>query len=265
MQEMEIYGGKLTFNDGSHRYFFNGEAVPGVTTILSRLSKPALIQWAADMAVQHIERNALSTEEGYLVSDDCLIGAKTAHRVVRDTAADIGTAVHDYASKVLIGDAWEPATTDMETQARGAFDRWLAEHKVEPVELERMVFSKYNWFAGRTDFYGVIDGRKATLDFKTSSAIYVEHWLQATAYDIALCEELGGEPTDRWVVRLDKNTGAFDAQKRAPNIDHNAAFLSAVGLHRAMGAIEKAERELAPRKPRKAKAADDRTEAAVSG
>lgn len=259
---MVIYGKELSFKDTTHRYTWDGRSVPGVTTILGRMAKPALIQWAADMAVEHIERNAGSHAGELVVSRDLLAGARIAHRTIRDTAADIGTAVHAYADALLTGKPPEASTSEPETLGRKAFDKFLAEHRVEPIATERMVFSLNNWYAGRTDLFAKIDGKKATLDFKTSKAIYVEHWLQATAYDIALDEETGQGPTIRWVVHLDKATGRFDAQFRPHCIEHNAAFLSAVGLHRALGEIEREERAAKPKKGRKADAGD---QAAVSG
>src|SRR5678810_1480875 len=52
-----FYGRMLTYHHGRHMYFWDGQHVPSVTTIIKRLDKPGLIQWAADMAVDHIKQH----------------------------------------------------------------------------------------------------------------------------------------------------------------------------------------------------------------
>jgi len=38
-----IYGKEFAFDEKEHAYFFDGAPVPGVTTILSCINKPALM------------------------------------------------------------------------------------------------------------------------------------------------------------------------------------------------------------------------------
>ena len=44
----------LKFYDASHRYKLDGEWVPGVTTILGVLNKPALTKWAASQVAEYV-------------------------------------------------------------------------------------------------------------------------------------------------------------------------------------------------------------------
>ena len=41
-----IYGQELAFDEEKHAYTWGGEFVPGVTSILSCIAKPALMPWA---------------------------------------------------------------------------------------------------------------------------------------------------------------------------------------------------------------------------
>ena len=42
------------FDEEKHRYYLDGKQMTGVTTILGVLAKPALIQWAANMAIDSV-------------------------------------------------------------------------------------------------------------------------------------------------------------------------------------------------------------------
>ena len=48
-----IFGQELTFDADAHAYTWGGAFVPGVTSILSVIGKPALVPWAAGMAADH--------------------------------------------------------------------------------------------------------------------------------------------------------------------------------------------------------------------
>jgi hypothetical protein len=231
-----FYGKPLQFEPGRHRYVWGGEPIPSVTTILGRLAKPALIQWAADQTVKHIQAVGDISPEGLAV-------ARLAHLRTKKEAAGIGTSVHTYAEARLRGDGAVAMPAD-EQAAAGcrAFEDWARQHDVAPIVLERRVLSARHGFAGTADFWGHIDGGLAILDFKTSSAIWPEHWLQTAAYEIAIREELGLEHADitRWIIRLDKATGAFEARSRQRSEIDTEAFTSLANVHRLMRQAEKA-------------------------
>lgn len=231
-----LYGKPLVFKERQHRYFWDGKPVPSVTTILNRLAKPALIQWAADCAVEHIRANGdESTREPglLLVTDAHLTEARKAHARIRDEAGDIGTQLHEYARASLAGQM--PALPDNEVVRKviGALNDWRSKHDIQPIGLERRIMSLRHWYAGTLDFFGKIDGKLCVLDFKTGSGIYDEFWLQTAGYDIALTEELLlPVDLDRWIVRLDKKTGEFDAVKKPASTIHIEAWLSVVAFDR---------------------------------
>ena len=98
------YNGSVTleFDPQKHLYLLNGEKVRGVTTVLQRLSKPALIHWASKMATQHVEDIlkpgiALDEMEIKQLAKDAIL----AYRNKRDASADMGTWVHAFCQQFI--------------------------------------------------------------------------------------------------------------------------------------------------------------------
>lgn len=244
-----MYGAPLKFHPKLHRYEWQGTPVPGVTSILRRLAKPALIQWAADMACKFIIENCQQPVEGYwTVGAGDLDAARLAHAQMRDAAGSVGKDVHTYAEDLLSGRNVALPEDDTVRRAVSAFGEWRAKHDIEPLALERRVLSKRWFYAGTTDFFGKIDGRMSVLDFKTSSAIYDEMWLQTMAYEIALREELGLDRNAeivRWIVRLDKKTGKFEAVDQGYSAAHEDAWLHLVELNKVLSRMERQQKESA--------------------
>lgn len=260
MKGQRIYDGILEFDSRRHAYTFNGTPVPGCTTILRRIGKgDTLIQWAASQAAEHV---LASFEEGMSRSDIVRIcgDAKMAWNTARKEAADIGANVHAYAEAVLLGETPPKLLTPEAEAGASAFESWLREHMVRPVAVERRVFSKAHFFAGTTDLVCHIGKRLSVVDFKTSSGIYPEYALQLAAYRLAYCEEQGFEPNedapvDRWVIRVDKKTGAFESRQYRRHLLHQRAFLEVLALHRSLQDMEATEETAPPTRTRKKKAA----------
>lgn len=240
-KSLQIYGGTLSFTEKEHAYQFDGVFVPGVTSVLKILDKPALVQWSANMAVEFIRAELVPGGTGAL-SDESLEAlfksAKTAHRRASKSAADIGSQVHAFAEAFLeTGRAELPE----DPQARNgalAFRDWHERHSVEPIHVERMVFSKHWWFAGQTDFVGVIDGKFGLLDFKSSAGLYIEYLLQLGGYAVAWEEETGERVNDGWVARLDKKSGKPTVYHIPLTDQIKDGFLRVKEAHELLGKIE---------------------------
>ena len=178
----------------------SGVRVPSVTTYLGILGKPAIIQWAWELGTQGLD-----------------------YRKVRDQAGDIGDVTHYYAlCKVRQVD---PEWTDAEkaelakaTEPLSKFDKWYDEHEVVPyVTEEPMVSEKYH-FGGTPDFYGLVDGVKTLVDFKTSKHIYNENLYQVAAYK-KLLEEHKHKVDAVSILRLGKKTGEGFEYKAVTNLE----------------------------------------------
>lgn len=234
-----VFGEELEFDEGKHAYKWAGKFVPGVTSILQCISKPALVPWAAGCASDHWLAEIKSGKTDYAVIHKA---AKGAHRKKSGAAADIGHNVHDYAECFFKKRELPALATDQAKRGVEAFHKWFDAHKVVVKASERRVFSKKFYYAGTCDFVAEIDGVLGVGDIKTSSGIYPEMRFQTAAYQHALEEEKGLKFPVRWIVRFDKKSGNFEA-KEFRNFDLDfSGFVAALDLHRCLQAIDQEEK-----------------------
>jgi hypothetical protein len=258
LADTKLYGGDVTigFDGRKHMYTWKekGYAVPGVTSILQRMAKPMLIPWAAGMASGYwrdklAERAAKNGVIPLLESElePLHKEAKGHHQRFTREAADIGKRVHAYAELRLRSTMRgykgpEPRFPDTKDErilnGCNAFEEWLNSHHVELIEPERVIFSLEHFYAGTCDVHAYIDDEEAIGDFKTSSGVYIDHLFQTSAYQIAVEEELNRRIPARWLIRLDKKTGEFHAERHARNDLHSQAFLALRELHGLICKIE---------------------------
>lgn len=230
-----IFGEELEFDEDIHAYKWAGKLVPGVTTILQCIGKPALIPWAAGCASDHWlkEMKAGNTDWPGVHK-----AAKGAHRKKAQDAANIGQNVHDYAECFFKNRELPKLNTDQAKRGAEAFHKWLDAHNVKIKVSERRLFSKQFYYAGTCDFVAEIDGVLGVGDIKTSSGIYPEMRFQTAAYQQALEEEKNIKFPVRWIVRFDKKTGDFEGKSFYDFELDFQGFNSALTLHRTLQAIE---------------------------
>lgn len=235
MTKTMLYGQELAFDPDAHAYTWGGQFVPGVTSILKVIDKPALIQWSATMASDHF----LAQIKGGRTDLTAIHKeSKVAHRKKSDAAKAIGHEVHAYAEAFFKKQPLPALTSDEAKRGVEAFHRWLSAHTVEILASERRIFSKEHYYAGTCDFVAKIDGEYAVGDIKTSRGIYDEYRFQTAAYQHALQEEKGVTFPVRWIVRFDKEDGEFEA-KPFYNFDLDfQGFKAALMLHRTFQAIK---------------------------
>lgn len=235
-----IHGKELAFDEKKHAYKWDGQFVPGVTTILKCVNKPVLIQWAANMASEHWLAEMKSEKKDL---DAIHKAAKVAHRKKAQAAADIGHNVHAYAECFFKDRPLPVLETDQAKKGAEAFHKWFDSHNVKIKASERMVFSKEYYFAGTCDFVAEIDGVLGVGDIKTSKGIYPEMRLQTAAYQHAIQEEKGIKFPVRWIIRFDKISGDFEA-KSFYNFDMDfQGFSAALVLHKTLQFIDNEQGE----------------------
>lgn len=201
-----------------------------VTTILGILEKPALVQWAANCAVQHITDNIVdfltSPEETKRILDE----AKLAHRDIKDHAADIGTQTHEWIERWLSDRDISLPCDDVVRGAVEAFTKWAESVNLNPIASEIRVFHPSFRYAGRFDLLATLKqgrqrkARTYLIDIKTSSSIYDSMLYQLAAYEEAyrVCD--GTHKIDgRGIIRLDKITGKPE-WKEYTNIEEIAGW-----------------------------------------
>ena len=203
----------------------NGKRVPGVTTVLGVISKPALVKWANNLGLQGIDSSA------YV-----------------DETARVATLAHEMIQEYLGGPAWDrdaydAGQVDLAENAVLSFFEWERQtgHRMKTEKIELPLVSEINRYGGTIDWYGLIDGRHWLVDVKTSKALWPEHVFQVAAYWMLLNENgLAVDGVRLLRVGRTEDEGFDDHVIGARQL--NAAykvFISALHLYRAKTEYEK--------------------------
>lgn len=240
----EKYKDPVTGRNRKHVYLYDGKPMTGVTTILSVLAKPALIQWAANKAVDFlVERGTPyygpgdDLKDHYIVNGEQLELARKAHVRIKDEAAEKGKDVHaeveEYAKKAISdtdGHAFEanPGYSPLAQK----FIEWAVSNEVIFLASEKKMHDPELFIAGTADILLEMNGKKYIADLKTSNGIYPEMFYQVAAYRLLL--EKMGEPTDgSLIIRIDKKTGELETAERYDYTTDRDVFLAALIIYRA--------------------------------
>ena len=218
---------KIGRRSQAHQRYKNreGKIVPGVTTVLGIINKPALVAWANGMGLQGVDT-----------------------RTYVDQMASIGTLAHEMVQEDLGGPEWNrdfysPEQVDL---AENAFLKYLEWKRINEYDLEtmlieeRMVSEEYQ-YGGTVDWYGVINGKYVLMDIKTSKALYPEHTFQVAAYSLLLQEN--GYPLDEtMILRIGRDeTEGFEVQKIDPLVlqEARSVYLNARSLYQVIKDFER--------------------------
>lgn len=137
-------------NSGNgHSYTWNGQKIPGVTTVKGLLDKPGLVKWASNMAAETVV-----DEWEHLVSLPPTARAdyvkKSADRR-RDTAAVRGTRVHRVVEQMILGHEVPEGTPAnvrrMAEHVANLYDEW----DMKPLLVESPVAHSEWLYAGTLD------------------------------------------------------------------------------------------------------------------
>ncbi len=151
--------------------------VPGVTTILNLMAKPALVPWANRLGLQGID-------VGSFVDDKAAIGI-LGHAMITDKLVGKETDTADYSRNQI----------DLAENTILSFWSWEKDHHIEEVFfVERPLVSEIRRFGGTCDIYATVNGKREIIDLKTGSGIYDEHIWQVATLKILL--EENGFPVD---------------------------------------------------------------------
>lgn len=185
----------------SHTVYKNaaGQRVPGVTTVLNMLNKPALLPWAWKLGKEGIDLEA-----------------------ARRKPADTGTVAHALCEAHLRGlelDS-ENIAPDILGRAETSFLKfvsWWDREDLMMVHTELEMVSEQMQVGGRLDILAVRKaGQFVLVDLKSSKAIYDEMLLQAATY-AAMYEEVQGQAiAEVKIVRIGKED-ADDLEVRDVN------------------------------------------------
>ena len=197
------------WRDDKHRYYArypdkpetSGRAMPGVTSVIKVVDKPALIPWAkgitADAALDNIDRiTEMLASDGRAPTKAWL----TAHAVaVSDKAMNLGSRVHALAEQIERGA--DPTLSEDEAPFVEAYRRWKVETAPTFKSLEQFTCNLTLGYGGTFDFLAYIDGKLTLGDTKTGKGVYPETRLQLAALGMA---EFIGRPNDPKRYRMPK-------------------------------------------------------------
>lgn len=165
----------------------DGTRVPGATTVLGVLAKPALVAWANRMGLQGIDTS----------------------KYVRD-AATAGTVCHYLIECDLKGETpdlspFPPALVDLGENGYLKWLDWKKGKRIVPVCVEEPMVSEVLRYGGTPDAIISLDDVLTLLDFKTSdSGIWPEMRHQVSAYD-NLAHEHGYDTQQSIILRFGKD------------------------------------------------------------
>lgn len=231
-----------------------GLRVPSVTSILSVISKPALVPWAAKQERTLVRAAAASlwyetfedhyqTQAQYLAALDEKIGTQRAHQKLVDEASDIGSRIHDRIDRTLRSERGEGLVEDPPLEGAAgvgyaAWEQWRSTTTFVPTLTERIVYSQEFGYAGTLDWFGTLNGAPTLGDWKTSSAIYPEAKMQVAAYAMAMIEMgLADTGMNGCIVRIPKTIGKDDPCETVSIswielCEHFCVFRSALDLYK---------------------------------
>ena len=191
----------------------DGTKVPGTTTVLGVLDKPALVHWAWKLGMEGID-----------------------YKTYKDVAANIGTLAHYMVQCDLSGEtpdlgAYTPDDIDKAENALLKWYEWRKTHQIEPILLEAPLVSEQFRFGGTIDCYAMIDGVATLCDFKTGKAIYPEYITQLAAYR-QLLRGIGKPVQQARIIRIGRDeTEGFGERMVTEFDDHWELFRHCLAIY----------------------------------
>ncbi|MEN6321717.1 MAG: hypothetical protein ABFD82_23585 [Syntrophaceae bacterium] len=169
--------------------------VPGLTTVLGLLNKPALVPWANKLGLKGIDVSKF-------VDDKADIGT-LGHAFVTDKLEGKETDTSDYSRNQI----------DAAMNCALSFWEWEKNHPIDEIYFcERPLVSETHRFGATLDIYGKFAGRKEIIDLKTGTGIYPEHVYQVSTLK-KLLEEHGNEIEGVRVLNIPRTEDESFAEK----------------------------------------------------
>jgi len=201
-------------------YEIDGLSYPSVTTILSVLAKPALVNWAAKVEREMVSEVSADlyldcaetptmTRNGWLTTLQSRLGKQKAAQKELAKAQEIGSQVHamiewNLKTQLCYKAGPSPVISDKAQWALMAWEDWRKKVDLKPIFVEQTVWSSEWGYAGTLDLLAEVDGKVSVVDWKTGKRVYPEAFLQNAAYRHAIREMKHADPVQGVVVRLPK-------------------------------------------------------------
>jgi hypothetical protein len=200
----------------------------------------AIVQWAVNQSIEYLTprlQGELSDKEVEQVLKD----SKYAWKATRDEAATIGSVTHDWLENHLKGIELPLPDNENACNSIRAALNWLASIDYKAQHVEEILYSPTHGYCGKMDWLGPINGVMSLPDWKTSKSLHDTYRYQTAAYVMAWEEKTGDRIEDRWLIRIDKETGEIEPlhmTRESLEADFNA-FLAALTLYRRQAQLRK--------------------------
>jgi hypothetical protein len=180
-----------TRDDDGYYHMPDGRKLMSVTTVIENgVPKPGLVHWAAievaKCAMDYLPR--LLRARGEEARENVYQWLRRAAERRRDSAADLGTSIHDAVEASILGTPW-PEPTDEQRPFLEAFSRFCDRWQPDWEASEMVVANLEHGWAGKGDAWARLVlpdlGPKPILiiiDWKSGKNIYPEVALQLSAY-----------------------------------------------------------------------------------
>lgn len=164
----------------------DGTRVPGVTTIIRVMDKPALVPWANRLGLQGIEVSK------YV--DELADVGKLAHYLIEGHLKKTTPELGDYSKNQI----------DLAENSFLKFLDWQKRAGAEFLASELELVSEQYRFGGQIDIIARINGVVQVVDIKTAKAVYDDMFTQVGGYFV-LAAEHGYAPQAARIVRVGRN------------------------------------------------------------
>ena len=250
----------------------------GVTTVIKKTDGTAsepLINWGIRKALDRFREICMAKHLGpngafefFLKEmDEIVAEAKKAARESLEDAGTVGTIAHEHLEKIAHATMsqdylrLEELIAIMPSEERAescitAAIMWCVEHNLEWIQSERTVYHVDLGACGTMDNLVWADScsnpaccptpfkrRRCQVDYKSSNTLRAGYCLQTGFYTAAWEREFPEQPIDdRFILRLDKETAAFDPwhlEGRALQEQDYQAYVNALNHYRSFRAVEK--------------------------
>ena len=244
---------KSNYDDAvNHKYrvYADGPTVPGVTSVIGIIDKPALKWASAKIAAQ----TAVDNYHEMTDRDEFIHRCRGEFDRVWREKAKRGNRVHSVAEEWAKGNTVEVPLSDQGFV--DALESFYRDHAPSTVMAERVVAHSYPEYGGRFDAIMDIDGSRFLIDFKTGGHYPLDVAMQTSAYmaaSLAVFDAEGSlsgfEPLPALdgarIIYLaeDGSYGLVDPFKDIPQEKAFKAFTHALDLFCSIREMEKMTKE----------------------
>lgn len=187
----------LFFDEATHTYYYNGNKVPGVTSILEDVGLSDFSMVPPDILAQ---AQALGTEVHHITE-------------LSDKGEDIGIQASEAGMAMLL-----------------QYDQFIYDFQVTFIEVEKKIFCEKYLYAGTLDRIAVfnkLSDKPVLFDIKTGQPS-ISHQIQTAAYEYAYKEDKRSK-MDRYTLYL--STEGYKLSEPYRNRQDFDVFLSALSVY----------------------------------